>query len=119
LDTTFLAQIFPKGLLDHFTITGFLELGDIRHKAMFYEIYLEENNEILGGYDQNLYETKDFQEVELQDFPIRGKAVYLKIRRRRWRLKSNKSVTIKNDFSHIAASSGFTNELSAFLKDDY
>ncbi len=119
METSFLAQIFPQGLLDHFTIKGFVELGDVKHKVTFYEINLEEKNEILGGLDQSLYEAKDFTEVELQDFPIRGKAVYLKIKRRRWRLKSDKSKTIKNDFSHIADSSGFTKELSAFLKDSY
>ena len=118
MDTSFFSKVFPEGLLEHFTITGFLELGNIPRKEIFYEVHLEENNKILGDYDQILYESKDFIEVELQDFPIRGKAVFLKIRRRRWRLKSNKSITLKNDFSHIAVSSGFTNELSDFLKDN-
>lgn len=117
MNLEFLTQIFPKGLLEHFTITEFKELGDIRYKVMFYEIYLEENNIILGDYDQRLYESKGFTEVELQDFPIRGKAVFLKIKRRRWRLKSDKSKIVRNDFSHIAADSGFTQELSDFLKD--
>lgn len=119
MKTDFLVHLFPSGLLEHFSIIDFKELGDIRYKTMFYEISLEENNVILGDYDSSLYETKDFTTVELQDFPIRGKAVYLKIKRRRWRLKSDKSKSIKNDFSHIAVDSGFTNELAAFLKDDY
>ena len=96
-----------------------MELGDVKHKVTFYEIYLEEKNEILGGFDQKLYETKDFTDYELQDFPIRGKAVFLKIKRRRWRLKNDKSIIIKNDFSHMADSSGFTKELSDFLKDSH
>lgn len=112
----FLTQIFPKGLLEHYTITDYKELCDVRLKTMFYEVYLEENNIILGDYDQSLYESKGFTEIELQDFPIRGKAVYLKIKRRRWRLKSDKTKIVRNDFSHIAADSGFTQELSAFLK---
>ena len=117
LELEFLSHIFPKGLLEHFKITGFLELGNVAEKTIFYEIQLEENNTILGHYDQNLYESKGFTEVVLQDFPIRGKAVFLRFNRRRWRLKSDKAKVVRNDFSFVAVGSGFTQELSDFLKD--
>lgn len=117
MNTDYLAHIFPSGLLEHFTITAFYELGNVADKTMLYEIQLEENNVILGDYNQDLYESKGFTEVVLQDFPIRGKAVFLRFRRRRWRLKSNKKHIIRNDFSFVAAGSGFTQELSDFLKD--
>ena len=117
MELGFLAYIFPKGLLEHFRITAFLELGNIADKTMFYEIQLEENNTILGDFDQRLYESKGFTEVVLQDFPIRGKAVFLRFKRRRWRLKSDTTKTIRNDFSFVAVGSGFTQELSDFLKD--
>jgi hypothetical protein len=117
LDTDFLAYIFPKDLLEYFEITAFLELGNIADKTMFHEIQLEENNQILGDFDQSLYESKGFTEVVLQDFPIRGKAVFLRFKRRRWRLKSDKTQSIRNDFSFVAVGSGFTQELSDFLKD--
>ncbi len=51
-------NFLAAGLLAHFTITSFLELGDVRDKKMFFEIYLEENNEILGDYNNSLYESK-------------------------------------------------------------
>ena len=104
-------------MLEHFKITSFLELDNIADQTVFYEIQLEENNIILGDFQQSLYESKGFTEVVLQDFPIRGKAVFLRIRRRRWRLKTDKSQIIRNDFSFVAVGSGFTQELSAFLKD--
>ena len=107
----------PAGLLAHFTITTLLELGDVKDKTMFFEIHLEENNEILGVYNSALYESKGFTEVTLQDFPIRGKAVYLKIKRRRWRLKTDPAKIIRNDFHFVAEGAGFTRELSDFLKD--
>ena len=107
----------PAGLLAHFTITTLMELGDVKEKVMFFEIHLEENNEILGDYDSALYESNGFTEVTLQDFPIRGKAVYLKIKRRRWRLKTNPNKIIRNDFHFVAEGAGFTQELSDFLKD--
>ena len=91
-------------------------LGDVASKKMFFEIYLEENNEILGSYDKAKYESKGFTEITIQDFPIRGKAVYLKIKRRRWRHKERPHEIIRNDFSFVAEGSGFTKELSDFLK---
>jgi hypothetical protein len=117
LELDYLSHVFPKGLLDHFKITAFLELGKVEDKTMFYEIHLEENNLILGDLAPSLYESKGFTEVILQDFPIRGKAVFLRFKRRRWRLKSDKNIIIRNDFSFVAVGSGFTQELSDFLKD--
>jgi hypothetical protein len=52
----------------------------------------------------------------IQDFPIRGKACYLVIKRRRWRLKVDKKVEIKSDYSFISEGSKLTAELSDFLK---
>ena len=117
MELDYLSHIFPKGLIDHFKITAFLELGNVKDKTMFYEIQLEENNKILGNFDQSLYESKGFTEVVLQDFPIRGKAVFMRFKRRRWRLKSDKAKVVRNDFSFVAVGSGFTQELSDFLKD--
>lgn len=63
------------------------------------------------------YEPKDFIKSKLiQDFPLRGRAVYLRIKRRRWRHKETGKV-IKRDFAFIADGSKFTQELSDFLKD--
>jgi hypothetical protein len=116
LELDYVSHILPKGLLEHFKITAFLELCNVEDKTMFYEIQLEENNKILGDIDQNLYESKGFTEVVLQDFPIRGKAVFLRFKRRRWRLKTDKTKVVRNDFSFVAVGSGFTQELSDFLK---
>ena len=91
-------NFLPAGLLAHFTIISFIELSDIKEKKLFFEIHLEENNEILGNYKSALYESKGFTEVTLQDFPIRGKSVYLKIKRRRWRLKTDHNKIIRTDF---------------------
>jgi hypothetical protein len=119
METSFLAHIFPADLLNYFTITNFLELCDIEEKKAFYRIHLEEINIILDDVDPELYESKGFTEVTLQDFPIRGKAVFLVFKRRRWRLKSDKSKIIRNNFSFVAAGSGFTQELSDFLKSSH
>ena len=94
-----------------------MELCDVKSKQLYFEISLEENNRILKeDVDITQYESKGFTEITIQDFPIRGKAVYLKIKRRRWRHKTNPEFIIRNDFSFVAEGSGFTQELSDFLK---
>jgi hypothetical protein len=115
LDTTLLAHFLPKGLLEHFTITSINDLEDTILKVKYFEIQLEENNILLRS-DSIEYESKGFTEITLQDFPIRGKAVYLKIKRRRWRHKLRSKEVVRNDFSFVAVGSGFTQELSDFLK---
>ena len=89
-----------------------MEISEI--KRYFFEIHLEENNEILGDYNNSLYESKGFTEVTLQDFPIRGKAVYLKIKRRRWRLKTDPNKVVRNDFHFVAEGAGFTRNYRIF-----
>jgi hypothetical protein len=93
-------------------------LGDIQTKKDCFFIYLDEKNILPKDYNINEFESKGFHEQALiQDFPIRGKAVYLGIRRRRWRNKTDKSIEIKSDYSFIAEGSKLTVELSDFLKD--
>ena len=116
MEQDLISHFLPEGLLSHFTITSVFTLGEVATKKLFFAITLEENNLILGDIDGSLYESKGFTEVTVQDFPIRGKAVYLKIRRRRWRLKADPKQVIRNDFSFVAEGAGFTRELSDFLK---
>jgi len=81
------------------------------------EIHLEEKNNLPLGYLYSDYESKGFlPSSRVQDFPIRGQAVYLVIRRRPWRHKETKK-EIRSDYSFIAAGSKLTQELSDFLKD--
>jgi hypothetical protein len=64
------------------------------------------------------YESKGFFErTKVQDFPIRGKAVYLCIKKWRLRNKFDKSIQVKSDYSFISEGSKLTMELSDFLKD--
>lgn len=116
MNTSISNHILPEGLLEHFTITQVLELCSLADKTHYFEINLEENNVILSDVDASKYESKGFTTVTLQDFPIRGKAVYLIIKRRRWRLKTDPSNIIRNDFSFVAEGSVLTKELSDFLK---
>ena len=109
-------QMFPTELMQYFSITRFEKLCNIELKKEAYLFYFEEKNILPEGYDTSEYESKDFtQSKTLQDFPLRGKPVFLKVRARRWRHKITHEI-IKRDFTYIADSSKLTLELSDFLK---
>ena len=111
-----LTHFLPKDLLNHFTITDIQPLCEIKLKRDIFYIYLEEKNELPRGYNKSDYQSKGFYKSKtIQDFPIRGKAVYLIIKRRRWRNKQTKK-EIKSDYSFIAVGSKLTEELADFLK---
>ena len=108
---------FPSDLIKHFSITGIEELGEVQYKRTCLYIYIEEKNILPSGYALTEYESKGFFEPkQIQDFPIRGKAVYLIIKRRRWRSKLDAQQTISSDCSFIADGAKLTEDLSAFLK---
>ena len=116
METELLEEFLPDFLLDYFEITTYKKLGDLSTKQMIFEIHLDEKNYIHKEVNSNEYESKGFlPRSKVQDFPIRGKAVYLVIRRRRWRHK----ITLKeisNDISFIAKGVQLTEEISDFLK---
>ena len=117
MDTSILYHLLPTGLLEHFDITDFKELGYVPTRKDCFFIYLDEKNKLPSQYDASEYESKGFyQRTMIQDFPIRGKAVYLRIRRRRWRHKTDKTTEVKSDYSFIAEGSKLTVELSGFFK---
>lgn len=116
LEKETLSLIFPKQLLSHFEIILAHELGDVEAKEDFIEIVFEEKNILPSGIEAIQYESKGFYSKQIQDFPLRGKAVLLRIKRRVWRHKITKK-TITNDFTFLAEGSKFTKELADFLKE--
>jgi hypothetical protein len=118
MEKEMLEFILPKELLRSFQITKVEEKVEVKTNSKYLEIEIEEINQVPLGYNQDDYESKGFYPTRLiQDFPIRGKAVYLAIKRRRWRNKKDKSEIISNDYSFIAEGTKITKELSDFLKD--
>lgn len=109
--------MFPSELMEYFKISKFQTLCFIETRSEYWEIEFEEINELPMGYSSIEYESKGFLESKLiQDFPLRGRAVFLRVKKRRWRHKQSGDI-IKRDFSFIADGSKFTQELSDFLKD--
>ena len=117
MDISLISHFLPAGLLNHFDIIDFEEIISSEIQKDGFYIYLDERNILPNGFNSIDFESKGFFDTAtIQDFPIRGKALFLVIRRRRWREKNNKNNQIKSDFSFIAEGSKLTLELSDFLK---
>ena len=75
----FLRFIFPEGMFDYF------ELSDFKEKSDRVEIYFEEKNIHPQEYATDNLESKGFYEqVRMQDYPMRGRSCLLFIKKRRW-----------------------------------
>jgi hypothetical protein len=116
MDKEALKVLFPPELIEHFELVSVHELGHVEAKEDFIEVVFEEKNILPDGYSAIEYESKGFYSKQIQDFPIRGKAVFLNVRRRIWRHKITKE-TITNDFTFMAEGVKFTAEMAAFLKE--
>jgi len=116
MELSVLSYFLPALILEHFELSSFQSLCDIKTKKEIFEIHLDEKNII--NIDDRLveYESKGFSpSSRVQDFPIRGKAVYLILRKRRWRDKATRK-EISNHYNFVAKGSKLTEEISDFLK---
>lgn len=107
-----LGSFLPKVVVDWFDIV------DIRddEKAMRMDIYLDEKKIIPDEIKNSQVVSDGFtQECVVQDFPIRGRGVYLHIRRRKWKDKDTGTIySRKFDLQHTGTE--LTHEFVAFLK---
>lgn len=116
IDKQALQYVFPKELLEHFDIEDAHIKIDKPTSEEYLEVVFTEKNVLPEGFKKEDYESKGFFTKVVQDFPLRGRAVFLKVRRRRWRHKQTKE-QVTRDFNFLAQGSKFTAELAAFLKE--
>jgi hypothetical protein len=111
-------NILPKRLLEYFDVMGMKEIPAKGKQPEHFIITLEEKNTLPVDFSDDDYESKGFYKPRLiQDFPLRGKATFLEIHRRRWQHKQDKKY-VHRDFTLIAEGTKFTKELSDFLKQE-
>lgn len=102
--------LLPFGVLDYF------DLIDVKTTPVELTIYLEEKNVVPEEYASLKVHSKGFYDaVVLQDFPLRGRKVYLNVRRRRWYLV-DKDEYVHRDWSLVASGTRMTQEFASFLK---
>ncbi len=110
MDINLIKLFLPEFLVDHFDFLRSDEKGSVLH------LYFEEKNVPPVEFSSRILISKGFhQEITLQDFPLRGKQVYLHIKRRRWTDKTNNEI-VQRDWNLVAKGSRLTEEFATFLK---
>lgn len=106
-----LSLFLPDGILEYFDI-----VSEITQDTCFI-LYLEEKNIVPDEISSlNLHSHGFHPEIEVQDFPIRGKAVFLRIKRRRWKDIDTGKV-YSRDWRIVAHGTRITAEFGSFLKE--
>jgi hypothetical protein len=102
--------VLPNGILEYFSLSNIVQTEEIL------SIYLNEKNIIPEEYTNDKLSSKGFyDEIKVQDFPIRGKEVYLYIKRRRWLNESTGNIVMRN-WDVVAKGTRMTKDFAAFLK---
>jgi transposase len=105
-----LKLLLPKAIYDYF------ELVNTEASNMEVHLFLDEKH---NPPESDGYESKGFTEQSvIQDFPLRGKPVFLHIRRRKW-LEKNTGKVITNSYDLTHLGTLITAEFADFLKEVY
>ena len=103
--------LLPEIIVEYFELTSYKKGDEVLH------IYLKEINSIPKEFRQNKLSSKGFfNEITVQDFPIRGHQVYLHIIRRRWLNEDTGQVVFRN-WTLVADGTRVTQEFASFLKE--
>ena len=106
-----LKLILPESIEEYFEMSDAKKEGDVIH------IYLKELNTIPTEYSSNKLISKGFfDEITIQDFPIRGFKVLLHVIRRRWLNEDTGKVVYRN-WDLVAQGTRITKDFAAFLKE--
>jgi hypothetical protein len=105
-----LQLLLPPELFEYFEIF----LIDIQEKEV--HVHLDELNIKPSGFEKEKLASKGFHPaVIIHDFPIRDKAMFLHVRRRRWMVESSGQV-ISRDWDTVAKGTRLTKGFATFLK---
>ena len=101
--------LLPEGILNFFTVT------QIENTPALYKIFLEEKNIPPENIEGKLVSKGFYEPISIQDFPLRGKACFLKVKRRRWTNLDTGEIVSRN-WDLVATGTRMTSEFAAFLK---
>ena len=103
--------VLPQGLLDYFTIVKIDQSIDL------YQVYLEEYNVKPTEYaNERLVSMRFYEEVSVQDFPIRGNKVLLHTHRRRW-LNQDTGDEVSRDWNLETKETRMAQKYASLLKE--
>ena len=106
-----LKLLLPEIIVNYFELTSYKKTEEKLH------LYLKEISSVPKEYRQNKLSSKGFfDEITVQDFPIRGHQVYLHITRRRW-INEDTGKVVFRDWNLVADGTRVTQEFASFLKE--
>lgn len=104
------ALILPEEIFEFFDIVS------IESNQIQVDIHLDEKPNKPEGYELVRLTSKGFHApIIIQDFPLREKALFLHVRRRRWYNEST-SKTVEKDWESVAKGTRLTKGFASFLK---
>ena len=110
---TTIKLFLPEVLVEYFELTNYVQ----KQEQEELHFYFKEKNILPDNYKKSKLISKGFYpERIIQDFPIRGKQVYLHITRRRWLEEQTNKVVIR-DWELVAKGTRITSEFATFLKE--
>jgi hypothetical protein len=102
--------VLPEEIFSYFSLMKVEESGKSLH------FYLEEENVLPDEYAGEAMESKGFHlETVIKDFPVRGRPLYLHVRRRRW-LNRGTGEVVSRDWRLVADGTHYTQGFASFLK---
>jgi hypothetical protein len=103
--------ILPEEIFRYFSLCTVEEFPKELH------FYFDELNILPEEYSSEELSSKGFHnECILKDFPLRDKALYLHVRRRRWLNKST-GKAVSRDWRLVAEGTHYTQGFASFLKE--
>ena len=103
--------LLPPEIFEYFETTDLHSTGSEVH------VSLDEQNVLPEGYDKDKLTSKGFHKpATIQDFPLRDKAMYLHVRRRRWQDETT-GKAVSRDWESVAEGTRLTKEFATFLKE--
>jgi transposase len=106
-----LKLIMPDFLVAHFAIKK------IEQEGSRINLYLEEKSSIPEELQSlDLIGHGFHNQSTIKDFPLRGKQVYLLVKRRRWLNRETKEI-VSRDWKEVAKGTKMTNDFATFLKE--
>jgi hypothetical protein len=110
METELLKLLLPSELFEHFELVG------VEDNVDYFVFKLDEKNHPPRKHNHTYTSKGFFERVEIQDFPLRGKPVYLRVRKRKW-LEEQTGAIVSNRFTLTQPGTHLNPQFAAFLKE--
>jgi hypothetical protein len=112
IPTTVMELFLPNGTLDWFD----LKSGEKKEGEIYFTLVEKDIPPLPDNYKNEKIIFKGYRDYNISDFPIRGKKVHLKFRRRTWSIEGS-PIRLKRNISLTAPGTTLEKEFANFLKD--